>query len=526
MTAHDELQSALAGIWRETLGVASIDPDDHFFDLGGNSISNVLISSRARELGIPLTTRLLFDNPTVRLLSAALLEANPALASGGWAHRSTIPLSPYQKSFLEHPCEPEVIELHGQRELDPDLLRAALTAVSARHEALRLRFVNGPTGWTQSLADAGEPVAFIRGSGDDLRKSAADQLDITRGPMLAALLDTDEAGHFLLAVHPLVADRTSQALLLDEIALAYEQLADGEPLTTPHAAAPFSRWSRRLNEWLGEAEADRELAYWRGLAPSDSRPSDTGSSSNARVTVQVELDEERTSALRDTLARQPLVDEIDVLLAGVADAVSRWTGDARTHVDLDCDGRRGFSDDQDFSATVGACTTVFPLVVDVGGTEAGEQVRAVRAARRAVPRAGAGHGALRRLSLDPTVREQMAALPVPEIRVRFLNDDVPALFGERVVTDPAGTHPVDVTARIHAGRLQVCVTRSADVLAHHPVDWLADAIVARMEEIVTELGRGPAHAHSTEDFPLAGLDSEQLTALLKDLATDEDATAR
>ncbi|MFF4588397.1 condensation domain-containing protein [Streptomyces sp. NPDC001388] len=538
----ERLQAVLTELWREALGTAAVGLDDHFFDLGGNSITSVLISGRARDLGLAVTTRLLFDNPTIRALSSALLEADPGLSVAGWTGGETIPLSPFQHSFLEQPSEPDVIELRAARRLDPALLRTALTTVCERHEALRLRFTHGPSQWVQSAAGPDGSIAFahhdIRGStthtyaasARHLVRNLAAGLDPASGPVLAAaLLDTEESGHLFLAVHPLAADRYAQELLLGEISSVYEQLENGTQPAPPAPATPFSRWVRHLHDWLGSEEAARELRYWLGLPQSVGTPWGTGPADprpDAQVTASAELSEERTRALLDTLAHQPLIELLDVLLAATAGAIGSWTGVSRTLVDLECDGRRGLAADHDFSTTIGACTASFPFVADLGEAgSTGEQVRAVRAARRAVPHGGAGHGALRTLSLDPAVREQLAAGPEAAIRVR-LPAAPPPLFTEVATGRAPGRHALDVTGRLDDGRVRVSVTGRRDLASDKLTDRLAEEIVARMDKAAGELERGADHPYTPHDFPLSGLDSEQLTKLLSGLNTDEDTTQR
>ena len=56
----------LAEIWTEVLGVAEVGRDDHFLELGGDSILNFLVLSRIQAaFGVRLPTRALFDAPTV-----------------------------------------------------------------------------------------------------------------------------------------------------------------------------------------------------------------------------------------------------------------------------------------------------------------------------------------------------------------------------------------------------------------------------------------------------------------------------
>jgi acyl-coenzyme A synthetase/AMP-(fatty) acid ligase/acyl carrier protein len=72
-----ELESRIARIWSEALGVDRIGVDDHFFDLGGHSLLITRVAARIRhELGVELPLRTLFDRPTV----AAIAEAADAAA--------------------------------------------------------------------------------------------------------------------------------------------------------------------------------------------------------------------------------------------------------------------------------------------------------------------------------------------------------------------------------------------------------------------------------------------------------------
>ena len=61
---------ALADLWAEVLGIDRVGVDDDFFALGGDSIRLLKLCARARELGIALTPRDLFEHPTIAGLAA------------------------------------------------------------------------------------------------------------------------------------------------------------------------------------------------------------------------------------------------------------------------------------------------------------------------------------------------------------------------------------------------------------------------------------------------------------------------
>ncbi|HEX6359939.1 amino acid adenylation domain-containing protein [Actinophytocola sp.] len=71
---EDAFIQALLEVWRSVLGIP-VDPDDDFFDLGGNSLLAVRIAAKSRERRLPaVPLRSLYRYPTIR----ALVEATRA----------------------------------------------------------------------------------------------------------------------------------------------------------------------------------------------------------------------------------------------------------------------------------------------------------------------------------------------------------------------------------------------------------------------------------------------------------------
>ncbi|MFD0395633.1 phosphopantetheine-binding protein [Streptomyces nogalater] len=84
-------ERVLAAIWSEVLRVERIGVDDNFFELGGDSILSIQVVARARQEGLPLTSRDVYRHQTVAALARRADAAGPREAA---PHRRRPPAPP------------------------------------------------------------------------------------------------------------------------------------------------------------------------------------------------------------------------------------------------------------------------------------------------------------------------------------------------------------------------------------------------------------------------------------------------
>ncbi|MET8170411.1 amino acid adenylation domain-containing protein [Streptomyces sp. NPDC005329] len=269
-----ETERALCRIFAEVLGSAEFGVEDDFFVRGGHSLLATRVIARvAGALGAEVPLRNLFEQRTPRAL-ATVVEAAAASTAPPLVpvdRSGPLPLSFAQQRlwFLDQLTPGSASYTSGgavrvRGAVDPDRLAAALTAVVARHEALRTTFA----------LDDGVPVAVIAPptpvplrvievDGVDAARAAASAalssgFDLARGPLLrASLLRLGPADHVLVvAVHHVATDGWSQALLWAEMAAAYSGAALAQ---LPVQYADFAVWQR---SWLSGEVLERRAAYW------------------------------------------------------------------------------------------------------------------------------------------------------------------------------------------------------------------------------------------------------------------------
>jgi amino acid adenylation domain-containing protein len=80
---RNPVEEALAGIWREVLGVERVGIADNFFELGGHSLLATQVMVRIRNtFQVQLPLRAIFDAPTLEGMSAAIVEVQGLMTDG------------------------------------------------------------------------------------------------------------------------------------------------------------------------------------------------------------------------------------------------------------------------------------------------------------------------------------------------------------------------------------------------------------------------------------------------------------
>lgn len=222
----------------------------------------------------------------------------------------------------------------------------------------------------------------------------------------------------------------------------------------------------------------------------------------------------------------------DALLAALAAAFGRWTGERALVIDLEGHGREGLFDDVDVSRTVGWFTAIHPLRLEVPENgDPGAALRAVKERLRAVPDKGVGYGLLRWLGTD-AVAARLRAVPRAQVSFNYLGQlDARAgmsdrgLFGESAADAGAHRapgarrpHRISVDAAVTGGRLRVTWGYGPGAYDRATVQRLADGYLDALREIVAHCRDPHAGGFTPSDFDLSGLDQDELDALLGGLS--------
>ena len=310
-----DVETTLARLWAEVLQVEQVGRHDHFFELGGHSLLAVSLIERMRQAGLSADVRVLFSQPTLAALAAAVgsgrevqvpanrisagcqritpdmlalvdldqsaIDQVVAQVPGGAANVQDIyPLAPLQEGIFYHYLtaaqgDPYLLQSHlafdGVERLHAFM--RALQQVIDRHDILRTGVVWEGLAqplqvvWRQAqlcvqeLQLEGDVLAGLHERFDARRY----RLEISQAPLIRLMYAQDPANQRVVAVllyHHIVLDHTAFDVVLRE--MQGHLLGHAAPTAAP---MPYRNYVAQAR--LGVSEQEHEQFFRQMLGDVD-----------------------------------------------------------------------------------------------------------------------------------------------------------------------------------------------------------------------------------------------------------------
>ncbi|MEU9247399.1 amino acid adenylation domain-containing protein [Streptomyces sp. NPDC048385] len=544
-------EEALCALFAEVLGLGpdAVGVGDSFFGLGGDSITAMLLVSRARGAGLIIRARQVHELRTPARLAAAV--AKPAGGVGGvvlaegarLADRAIgeVPLTPVMREVLDRVGADGVREVvqsvavETPAGLDEMALRDAWAVLMGRHDMLRARLVAEPgvlvVPGAADAAPAAGAVLRVDAIGQDPAdlvdteiQAAVARLDPAAGVMVQAVwLDAGPlaAGRLVVVASHLVVDAVSWQVLLPDLWSAYEARAGQHEPVFEDVPVPFRAWARELAAEAIRPERVAELDAWRTVVAGDGPdvpltdvsldPAVDVGATVREVSVTVAADV--TAALSTDVPAAFHTGVPEVLLAGLTGAVAEWAGPGGLLVDIEGHGRTPLSEGADLSRTVGWFTASYPVRLRADGGLSGSgsgpmSVSRVKDQVRAVPGDGLGYGLLRRL--NPETAPVLAGLPTAQVGFNYLGRAGTGTgFAAGSAARAAVMHALELTGSVRESAdgpvLELVLAWPGRLLPEERARAMLEAWAGALRSLVADVRAG-AGGHSPSDFPLVTLD--------------------
>ncbi|MCF7696854.1 amino acid adenylation domain-containing protein [Mycetohabitans sp. B2] len=424
-----KLETTLAQIWSELLGVEHVGRHDSFFALGGHSLLAVQMIERLRRLDLTVSVRTLFNTPTLSKLAQSLgqhceVAVPPNLITletttltpqllplvnlnqadidriveqvpGGIANIQDIyALSPMQDGILFHhllSTDGDPYLLIAQMAFDDramlDRYLNAVQQVINRHDILRTAFFWEGLSTPAQVVWRHAPLAITELALDPEEGQITEQLaqrfdprqhclDLTQAPLLRFVITQNNDGRWLLVqlLHHLVHDHSTLEVMHAEV----KAFIEGRDDTLP-PAQPFRNLVAQA--YLGISQVEHERFFTEMLADVEEPTLPFGLADVHHDGTQItEAHQRLPQALNDRLRAQ--AKRLDVSLASLchlawAQVLARASSQQRVVFGTVLFGRMHAGDGAD--SAMGLFVNTLPLRVDLGSDNVADSVRNTQA---------------------------------------------------------------------------------------------------------------------------------------------------
>ncbi|KAK5988142.1 Nonribosomal peptide synthetase dtxS1 [Cladobotryum mycophilum] len=374
-----EMEHRLRDVWAQVLNIKAerIGIDDTFFQVGGDSITAMQVSSSARALLGEISSADVLQKKTIARLAAQLSS------SADQAHTQTIlninDGQPFQLSPIQHlyallepdptRCFDQGFYLGLRSNVSLNALEKAVETVVSRHPMLRSRFNSIEGVWQQQVVDDVpssfhvDEIEFVRpivpSEEQDAVRQCREQINIQDGPVLTAvLLKQPDSLSFFITAHHILIDLVSWRVILQELE---ELLTSKQAIMS--SSMDFQTWTilqaQHTATSLSNETYDVQLpllSYW-GVAASQVVEGET-------IQRRFMLDNATSAALlgkcNEAFGTRPL----ELLIAALIHSFHAIFSDrAVPDIFTEGHGREPWDDAIDVARTVGWFSTLFPVSV-------------------------------------------------------------------------------------------------------------------------------------------------------------------
>lgn len=532
---------------QKILRKSSINLNDSFYRLGGDSIKSIQLVSTLKNEGYSLNIQDALRTPILREL-ALLITGNVVVDYQGEISGIT-PLLPIQTSFFSDQAIQikehynQSIFLKSNERINRDILEKSLKTLINHHDALRMEFkVNSEGIWSQTnrrvsdvnleiechdLTSNSEPEILMKTISEKFQASFKFDQGLLFKVIVFNLKDGDRLG---IIAHHLIVDGVSWRIILQDLIKLYTTSNNHQISELPLKTSSFQKWSTAITEYGLNGGFNKELDYWKQFENFSfsklNHKSDSESSLNEEsLKLSFKLDFNHTDLLQ-TAANKPFNTETnDILLTALAKSLQEIFHQSEVLVQMEGHGRESLFPGIDLTRTIGWFTSVFPFLLKTSEKMSGfENLIRIKEDLRKIPQKGIGYGVLKCISQDLSDNLN------PQIEFNYLGNFDGTLednkvakfefaqedFGRSTSPKNKSNVPLEIIAFIESNKLTVNLIEHSGKFNERIISDLLVAFELNLIKLISDLSSHTETAQTPSDFTYKNMSLEEVELLEKE----------
>lgn len=528
---------------KKVLNIDTVSVKDHFYQIGGDSITAIQLSSKLYERGYTLKTQDIINNLTMETM-AACMKANEKVhidqgVCEGYVEPTPITGWFFSQEFKNIHHYNQSVTLELKQNINAEMLETTFNVLVKHHDTLRLNydkkikkmFYNKAYLDMHHKIDIHDFSMLSNSEQEDKIAQVSARLkgnfDIEKGLLMKVCLFKlcDNRSKILITAHHLIIDGISWRILIQDIYTILKQIQNGQDIRLMDKTHSYKKWAEKVNEYRGGIGAQGKQ-YWKTFE-------DTAKEYSARD-MDIDKNDEQRRILTEQLgcgntgkvlavANKPYnTNTEELLIIALAQTIKEITCEKDIVIELESHGRENVFEHLDITRTVGWFTSIYPLKLSLPDEDMNTQIKALKEQIRRVPQNGFDYGALKYMCLEG---EEFFKKHIHcEIRFNYLGKLDFGLKNELFTTeiginedDIAKCNVVrrvlDINCYIVNNQLNIYVHYGRNKFKGRPVENVLQRYKENIERLL-EFCRGRGELEFTpSDFDMADISQDELDNL-------------
>jgi bacitracin synthase 3 len=526
---RSDIETKLAEIWADVLGVEKVGIKDSFFNLGGDSIKAIQVQARMNKFGYGMDIKEIFLNPTILEIAKKLKKRVKVVSQTQVT--GNIPLTPIQEEFFRQDTDlhhfNQSVLLYSEKKLEEDFIRRIFETIQTHHDALRMIYEGDEKNTIQKNQDCHYPLSLevcdLTGVSypqqELLEKCKAIQAstDPAKAPMMKlGLFHMEDGDRLLIVIHHLVVDEISWQILFEDIEQLSQQYRTGAKDTLPFKTDSFKYWSEQLQEYSTSEKLLEEIPYWetRSRFQGEKIPRDYENRYYLKDSKKVafSLNKSDTETLLKKVNEAYNTEINDILLTALGLAVKQTFGSTSVSVTMEGHGRESIGKDIDISRTIGWFTSSYPVLLDMKyAHDISRQIKEIKEKLHRIPNKGLGYGILKYIT-PPEFKCDLDLDIQPQISFNYLgqfDSDIKKMSIFEIADESAGltmnqdrlsAHDFSITGIIANDRLNITITYGGKQFKPETLECFKQNYEEELKQLIDYCGERKLKQLTPSDF--------------------------
>lgn len=401
---------------KDVLNIDKINMNDHFYQIGGDSISAIQISSKLNQRGYILKTQDIITNPTIQDMSAFIkfkekVHIDQSICKG---YVATTPITAwfFHQNFknINHYNQSIILEL--KQAIKANTLEKTFNVLIKYHDTLRLNydknmgkmFYNNTNLELNHKIDVHDLSDLSEEQQNEKIKQVSAKIkssfDIEKDLLMKVCYFElgDGRGKILITAHHLIIDGISWRILIQDIYIILKQIESGQDIRLPDKTHSYQKWAENVNDYRKRISLLNKQ-YWETFEAIQDRYQvktiDRKKNYQERIILTGKLGHENTDRLLTSANKPYSTKTEELLIIALAQTVKELTMEKNIIIELESHGREDVFDDLDITRSIGWFTSIYPLRLSINDNEINNQIKSLKEQIRRVPLNGFDYGVLK-----------------------------------------------------------------------------------------------------------------------------------